>query len=66
MWLNDLDQQGGSVMSNELYFKGSAWEYGGSSIGPVLDHSLPAYSVMDNFTDMLFDKAQYPNLNQVV
>jgi hypothetical protein len=66
VWLNELDQQGGSVMPKELYFHGSEWEAGGNSVGPTLTKSFPGYAVMDNFTDMLFDKAQYPNLNQVV
>jgi pimeloyl-ACP methyl ester carboxylesterase len=66
IWLNEVDQRAGSVQAKELYFKSSNWQAGGSSVGPSLQHSLSAYSIMDNFTDMLFDKAVYPNLNQVV
>ncbi|UZJ52903.1 hypothetical protein CBS101457_002223 [Exobasidium rhododendri] len=66
VWMNELDQQGGAVQGNEIYFHGSEWEAGGNSVGPNLTKSYPGYSVVDNFTDMLFDKAQYPNMNQVV
>lgn len=65
-WLNDVDQQSGAVLEKELFFHGSTWEAGGLSRGPALNHSLSTYSIMDNFTDMLFDKAVHPNLNQVV
>jgi hypothetical protein len=64
--MNELDQQGGAVQGNEVYFHGSTWEAGGNTIGPNLTHSFPGYSIVDNFTDMLFDKTLYPNLNQVV
>ncbi|UZJ53889.1 hypothetical protein CBS101457_003209 [Exobasidium rhododendri] len=67
IWLNNLDQEAGSVQSKEIFFNGSAWQYGGKAIGPTSANiSLSAYAVMDNFTDMLFDRATYPNLNQVV
>lgn len=66
VWMNDLDQQAGGVLNGEIYFHGSQWEAGGNSKGPTLQHTLAGYSIVDNFTDMLFDKAQYPNLNQVV
>lgn len=66
IWLNELDQRAGSVKSNELYFSKSNWQAGGSSISPKLEHSLSTYAIMDNFTDMLFDRGVYPNLNQVV
>jgi pimeloyl-ACP methyl ester carboxylesterase len=55
------------VQEKEIFFNGSSWQYGGSSRGPAaLIDSMSAYAVMDNFTDMLFDRALYPNLNQVV
>lgn len=66
VWLNELDQQAGSVQPKELYFHGSEWEAGGASRGPALQRSLTTYSIVDNFTDMLFNKNLYPNLNQVV
>ena len=66
VWMNELDQQAGGVLNGEIYFHGSQWESGGNSKGPTLQHTLPGYAIMDNFTDMLFDKSQYPNLNQVV
>jgi pimeloyl-ACP methyl ester carboxylesterase len=66
VWLNDVDQRAGSVQPKELYFRSSSWQYGGTSVGPALNKSITAYSIMDNFTDMLFNKAIYPNLNQVV
>jgi hypothetical protein len=66
IWLNNLDQQAGSSQLNELVFHGSQWEAGGTSRSPKLNHSLTSYNVMDNFTDMLFDKNIFPNLNQVV
>lgn len=64
--LNELDQQAGSVQPKELYFSGSNWQAGGSSVGPALKNTLSMYQIIDNFTDMLFNKDLYPNLNQVV
>jgi hypothetical protein len=66
MWMNNLDNAAGGTQAGELWFNGSAWEYGGASGGPKLTHSIDSYSVMDNFTDMLFDTAQWPAMNQVV
>lgn len=66
IWMNELDLQAGAVLTNELSFHGSQWEAGGTSKTPNLSRSLTTYEIMDNFTDMLFDKAQYPSLNQVV
>lgn len=66
VWMNEIDQQAGGVQGKEVYFHGSEWEAGGASRGPNLTHSLTTYGLMDNFTDMLFDTNQYPNLNQVV
>lgn len=66
VWLNELDQEAGGSKPGELYFHGSEWEAGGASRGPNLTHSVTTYEVMDNFTDMLFDKTQFPALNQVV
>jgi hypothetical protein len=66
MWMNTLDQAAGASLASELIFDGSQWEAGGDSKSPQLNHSLTTYDIVDNFTDMLFDKAQYPNLNQVV
>jgi hypothetical protein len=66
IWLNNLDQQAGSSLTNEAVFHGSQWEAGGSMRSPTMNHSLTTYHIMDNFTDMLFNKALYPALNQVV
>ncbi|PWN38074.1 uncharacterized protein FA14DRAFT_109635, partial [Meira miltonrushii] len=66
VWMNELDSAAGGTKPGELYFHGSEWEAGGASRGPNLTRRLTTYSVMDNFTDMLFDKTQWPNLNQVV
>lgn len=65
-WMNDNDKTAGAVQGNELYFHGTQWQSGGNSRGPNLTHVVSTYEVMDTFTDMLFDKAQFPNLNQVV
>ncbi|PWN43141.1 hypothetical protein IE81DRAFT_289026, partial [Ceraceosorus guamensis] len=64
-WLNEVDQQAGSVQGNELYWNGSAWEYGGNSVGPKLNHSLSTFEVLDYFLDSFFDTAQWPALSSV-
>lgn len=66
VWLNQFDLQAGAVLNNEISFHGSQWEAGGTSRTPNLSHSLTTYEIMDNFTDMLFNKELYPKLNQVV
>jgi hypothetical protein len=72
IWLNNLDQAAGSALPKEAVFHGSQWEAGGAFRSPILNHSsiynhsLTSYHIMDNFTDMLFDKSLFPALNQVV
>lgn len=65
-WLNQADQTAGAVLPNELVFHGTQWQSGGNSVSPNLTHSITTYECLDRFTDILFDKTQYPNLNQVV
>lgn len=66
-WLNEADQAAGAVQTNELVFHGTQWQSGGVSTAPTtLNRSITTYEVVDRFTDILFDKAQFPKLNQVV
>lgn len=66
VWLNQMDLQAGAAKQNEIVFHGSSWQAGGASVHPALNRSLSTYAVIDNFTDMLFNKRIYPNMNQVV
>lgn len=66
-WLNNNDQTAGAVQGNELVFHGTQWQSGGNSKAPTsLNSSITSYEAVDKFMDILFDKAQFPNLNQVV
>ncbi|CAO1633210.1 unnamed protein product [Sympodiomycopsis kandeliae] len=65
-WLNNNDQSSGAVKGQELVFHGTQWQSGGYSRAPVLNHSITTYEAIDTFTEMLFDKKVFPNLNQVV
>lgn len=65
-WLNEMDQQAGASLPNEIIFHGSQWQSGGNSRSPELNSSITSYEAVDRLTDILFDKAQFPNLNQVV
>lgn len=62
-WLNQLDR---SSLENELVFHGSQWQSGGYSRSPKLKKSITSYEVLDGIADLLFDKAQFPSMNQVV
>ena len=65
-FLDEDDLTAGGAHQGEIVFHKSAWQHGGFSKSPQLQHPISSYEVMDYFTDMLFDQAQYPNLNQVV
>lgn len=65
-WLNQADQTAGAVQTNELVFHGTQWQSGGYSRSPALNHSITTYEAIDTLTELLFDKKQFPALNQVV
>lgn len=65
-WLNHLDLAVGAVETNELVFWGTQWGSGGLSHSPALERRIPSYEAIDRMTDFLFDKSEFPNLNQVV
>jgi len=64
-WLNNIDSEAGASRDNELIFHGSQWQSGGRARSPRLENNIYSYDVMDFFIDMLFDKNQFPALNQV-
>lgn len=55
----------GAALPTDLVFHGSQWQSGGNSRSPNLTHSVTTYDVLDWFTDWLFDKTHFPNLNSV-
>lgn len=63
-WMNQFDYQANKT--NELIFHGTQWNSGGYSRWPPIEHSITSYQAIDAINDMLFDQAQFPNLNQVV
>ncbi|PWN19134.1 hypothetical protein BCV69DRAFT_45425 [Microstroma glucosiphilum] len=65
-WLNNFDQTAGAAQNNELVFHGTQWQSGGRSRSPAISDRITSYEALDAFADMLFDKNQFPNLNQVV
>ncbi|CAD6889775.1 unnamed protein product [Tilletia controversa] len=65
-FLNDADLEAGSVESNWISFHGSRWQSGYPAKTPAaMNDSITSYDIMDNFTDWLFDKTRFPNLNSV-
>jgi len=67
-FLNQLDQAAGAVQdAKELVFHGAQWQSGGYSRSPELNSgAISSYEVIDFLVEMLFDKSQFPSLNQVV
>lgn len=66
MFMATQDITAGGGRSTEFAFGGGTWQQGSTTKNPVLTQSLSSYEIIDAFTDMLFDQAQFPNLNQVV
>ncbi|PWN54177.1 hypothetical protein IE53DRAFT_14926 [Violaceomyces palustris] len=66
VFLNQADVTAGGCKPEEFAFTLSLWQSGAASINPKMQHSVTSYEIMDYFTDMLFNKEHYPNLNQVV
>lgn len=67
VFMSGRDMSAGAGQSGEISFAGEQWQSGGSALTPEsVRHRLSSYDVLDFFVDQLFDKKQYPNLNQVV
>ncbi|KAL9939217.1 hypothetical protein V8E36_002030 [Tilletia maclaganii] len=65
MIMNDQDLAAGAVQPDYISFHGSRWQSGYQVVHPLLNRTLTSYDIMDNFTDWLFDKTKFPNLNSV-
>ncbi|KAJ1023579.1 hypothetical protein NDA16_003196 [Ustilago loliicola] len=64
-WMNADDHKAGAILDGELYWPGTQWQSGMASRGPG-STSISSYQVMDAFMDALFDKTQFPALQNVV
>lgn len=66
VFMDAQDMAAGAGHSGEISFGGELWQQGAPSKTPTLTDSITSYEIMDYFADMLFNKVEYPNLNQVV
>ncbi|CAD6916864.1 unnamed protein product [Tilletia controversa] len=65
-FLNEDDLNAGAVESNWLAFHGSRWQSGYQAVHPQpMNGTITSYDILDNFTDWLFDKQNFPNLKSV-
>jgi hypothetical protein len=60
------DVTAGAGRATEFAFGGELWQSGSHTQLPVMNKTLTSYEIMDVFTDMLADKTQFPNMNQIV
>ena len=65
-FLNTDDLAAGACKSTYLCFLKALWQEGGTSHNPPMQSTVTSFAALDAILDQLFDKSQYPALNQVV
>jgi len=63
-WVNQEDLEAGAALETDVIFNKGQWAFGAISKGPG-DLTTSSYSVLDALVEHYFDKAAYPNVNQI-